>query len=237
MKKPFFTAGLAGLAVILMSGVLALTFPARAPGRIAGIVTPLAAFEFSRTPGDVEQLFGPASSPARTAMIQAMDRGNYLDYLFMGCYGTFLFLFARACARQTQQRRYEVAGVLAIAAVLADALENVQLLTITATLAENRSFESALRSLSIFTWLKWGALATGLLLLSRYFATRSGRLARCLEWLGPLTFILGLGAFLHRSVLNEFFVWSMAVMLLGLIGYCLTATESPPPRTIGECST
>ncbi len=115
-------------------------------------------------------------------MIRKMDQGNYLDYLYMLLYSGFLFSFAWLAAKQTGQKWVYAGAVLAVLALIGDALENVQLLTITANL-QSGDFLAALTRLHWLTWLKWSSLALYFLLMAGWF-WENGRFAKLIAVTG-----------------------------------------------------
>jgi hypothetical protein len=222
-QRPFLISGFIGLAVIVMSLVNMRLFPQNAPGQIDGIASPIVAFEFAETPADIEALFGPAGSSARQAMVQAMDRGNRADYLYMLLYSAFLFSFAWIAFRQTGQKWLTAGMVLAALALVGDGLENVQLLQITAVL-DSGEFGAALTRLHWFTWLKWGSLALYFVLMAGYF-WGNGRFGKLIAVVGGLAFLLGLASFIRRGPTTEPFTFAVAAMFLLMIIYSFVKKE------------
>jgi hypothetical protein len=217
-ERPYIWSGFLGLAVIVMSLVTLAVFPQTSPGQIEGITSPIIAFEFAETPAEIYTLFGANGTPEQAAMVAAMDQGNRLDYLYMLLYSGFLFTFAMTAVRQTGQRWLYVAAVLAVLAFIGDALENVQLLAITNKLAVG-DFTAELAQLRLFTWLKWGSLATYFLLVGVGLWRGNGRFARLITIAAAITFLLGLISFAQRGPTTEPFTLAVAVMFVLLIGY------------------
>jgi hypothetical protein len=157
-SAPMRFARNAGLAV-LATGML---FISVAPWRVAempsGMWSPVTAFELMWTPDEVERLFGPAHSVERAMIVASMQRSNTVDYLFMLAYGAFMVSFAGAL-RAVSAGWARVGVILGLTAVLADALENVCLLSIASSLGSD--YNMALRALRYFTWVKWFAIALG----------------------------------------------------------------------------
>lgn len=217
-QRPFIIPGLIGSAVIVVSVLSLLVFPQTSPGQINGLRTPIIAFEFAETVAEINTLFGANDSLEQAEMIRKMDQGNTLDYLYMLLYSGFLFSFALLAAKQSGQKWVVVGAVLAVLALVGDALENVQLLTITANL-QSGEFGDALTRLHWFTWLKWGSLAGYFLLIAIWF-WGNGRYAKLIAITGILTFLLGLTAFLQRGLATELFALSVALMFLLMIIFC-----------------
>ncbi|PID85144.1 MAG: hypothetical protein CSB13_09555 [Chloroflexi bacterium] len=228
--KPFIISGFIGLAVILISVISLFIFPQTAPGQIAGIRSPIIAFEFAQTVDEIHTLFGPDGSPEQADMIRKMDQGNILDYLYMLLYSSFLFSFALTIVKQSGKQWLYLGAVLAILALIGDALENIQLLTITAHLPSG-DIVAALARLHWFTWLKWGSLALYFLGASVWFR-RNGRFGKIIAGLGIITFLLSLASFIQRGATTESFTLSVALMFLLMIIFCFTTKSIPENQSI-----
>jgi hypothetical protein len=218
MPRNFRTTGYLGVAVIVMSIVLLVVFPSKTASKVDGMITPVIAFEFLETPEEAYQLFGREPSPARDAMVAAMDLGNRLDFIYMILYTMFLSAFSTLAANESGMTLPRAGRVIAIIILLGDVLENVQLLAITEKLAAG-GFECEIGYLRLFTWVKWGGIALTLLALAPYFL-KGAAFARVTGIAGILAFLLGLISFVHRSFVNELFSLSVAVMFILMIVYC-----------------
>ena len=223
-------SGFIGIAVILVSLLSLIVFPQSSPGEIEGFSTPIVAFEFAQTVEEINTLFGPASSPERADMVRHMNQGNYLDYLYMLLYSGFLFSFALLAVKQSGQKWVYAGAVLAVLALIGDALENVQLLTITANL-QSGDFADALMRLHWFTWLKWGSLAVYFLVMASWF-WENGRFGRIIATLGILTFLLALVSFIQRGEVTEFFTLTVALMFLLIIIFCFMTKTINPSKNV-----
>lgn len=220
MSRPFFKSGIIGILVIISSLVLMKVFPSQAPSMPEGFMTPILAFEFAGSVEEVEALFGEPQSGFRAAMIAAMDLGNHLDYVYMVLYSLFLFTFSVTCARIKRSSYYYLPALIAVLTLVGDVMENVQLLGITASLAEG-GFEKELQLLFYFTWLKWGGLALIFLMLAPYFAG-GGFTSKIIALVGFSTTVLGIFSFFRRSIINEVFAIAVAVMFLLMVIYAFT---------------
>jgi len=219
-NKPFIKTGYLGLAVIMMSVLLLFVFPPKVPSLPEGFLTPIIAFEFIQTNTEVKELFGGENITLRNEMVRAMDLGNQLDYVYMCLYSAFLLMVSVTCARLSKNKYYYAGVVLALVVLAADALENVQLLGITANLSTG-NFDSQLRLLYLFTWIKWGGIALIFLTLSPWFL-KGGRFSKTIGIMGIISFILGVAAYMNRSLINEIFSLSVALMFIFMIIYCFT---------------
>jgi len=220
MKRPFVKTGYLGLAVIAMSILLLFIFPAKAPSLPEGFFTPIIAFEFAQTKTDVMQIFGGTDLSVCKQMVDAMDLGNRLDYVYMCLYSAFLFMFSVKCAKVFRKKYFYLCALLSLTVLTGDALENVQLLGITAKIASG-DFNTQLHLLHIFTWIKWSGIAVIFLGLSLWFFKGRG-FSKIIGMTGVISFVLGTAAYLHRSVINEIFSFSVAIMFILMIIYCFT---------------
>ncbi len=218
MNRPFLKAGYVGLLMILMSLILVIIFPAKASKMPAGFFTPIIAFEFIETRAEVFQLFVSTDGKVRQAMVDAMDLGNRLDYLFMLLYSMFLMMFCLKCAAVSSKKYYYIAAVIAVVVLLADVMENIQLMGITANL-ETGEFKQYLARLHWFTWIKWGGISAIFLVLFSWFI-KGGMFSKIIGISGILCFVSGFLAYLNRCVLNEIFSLTVAVIFLMMIVYC-----------------
>lgn len=225
MNTPFQKVGVIGLFVIGMSVLLLTVFPATAPWMMDGFFTPIIAFEFVQSQSEVIRFFGLPGSPDQRSMIQAMDFGNQLDYLYMVLYSSFLFFFSFCCAKDTGKKFYYTGSLLSVVILAADALENIQLLNITAKITR-QDFGKELSLLHTFTWIKWGGITVVFLILTPYFLSGS-RYSKGMAAIGISSFILSVLAYLHRSVLNELLCLSVAMMFLMMIIYSFLYKTTP----------
>lgn len=220
MTRPFVRAGIVGVLVIAMSIVLLFIFPAKAPRLPDGFFTPIVAFEFIETKAEVFQMFVATNGQTRQAMVDAMDLGNRLDYIYMCLYSFFLLLFSLKCGQISGKKYFYISAAMAIMVLLGDAFENVQLLEITAGI-ESGDFEVQLGRLHMFTWIKWGGIAAIFLVLTPWFM-KGGMFSKVIGVIGGVCFLLGVVSFMHRSVITEIFGLSVAVMFMLMIIYCFT---------------
>ena len=205
----FRKAAWAGLSTAALGVALTLIFPAHMGPLPSGMRTPILAFELARTRHEVETMFGAPEAPERVVWRQAMDLGNYADFVFMLAYGLFFVLMSRALAQsgsQISQYSWRVAALPA----LADVLENLQLLAITRALGGD--YAGALAWLPLFTWLKWLGVAAVYAAWIPGIARR-GALGKVGALLAALNALATLAAFATRGVAAE---------LMGLLG-ALTA--------------
>jgi hypothetical protein len=223
MERPFLITGFIGIAVVVMSIVLLSVFPSHSPSMPKGFFTPIIAFEFIESSEEVHQLFGEKNSQERQDMVRAMDRGNRLDFIYMLLYSSFLFAFSIQCSREGGQKIFYLGAVISVIVLTGDFMENLQLLGLTSTL-QGGSFDGELMALKIFTWQKWGGIATIFLILTPYFI-RGKLFAKIIALWGLGVFFIGVMACQERSVLNEIFSLSVAGMFLMMIVYSFIVTR------------
>ena len=141
-------------------------FPADGHAIPEGYGSPIYAFEFARSQADLLVIFGPASDPAHTARLQAMDAGNLWDYPFMLCYGLFIAGFFLAAAKRSGKSWPLVFAALGIMAALSDSIENQILLGITADLAAAPGLDALIWPVMIkFSLLMICGMAAGVLMI------------------------------------------------------------------------
>jgi len=225
--RPFFVTGILGLGTVLMTLIMTAIGPRPAAPLPAGFITPVLAYEFATTDADVAALFAPVGQPAGETVRAAMDRVNRLDFLYIVFYGGFLTTFALVCARATRQPVFLLAAALAPLIMLADVLENVQLLAITARLGTT-DIAVQLARLRWFTWLKWGGLALWFLLLRPYFLARGG-FGRAIALASLLPLVLGVVAFLWPGLASELFALAVGLLFILLTVY---AWRYRPPAAV-----
>jgi len=144
-----------GAATIGLALIMIGVFPSKAD-LADGFRTPIIAFEFADSEGDLGFLTG--SSEAARANRAAMDEGHRYDMVFPFAYGGLLVLLALRLAREGESRAWFGVG-FALATIPADIHENLVLLDITAALERGEPVVNLLTPLYIATWLKWCAIA------------------------------------------------------------------------------
>jgi len=222
MKKnnPYrFTAYL-GISLIVMSIVLMIVMPHKVRRLPDGFKTPVLAFEFAQSTKDTYGIFYDENGHISQGVVSSMDLGNILDFIYMVQYSLFLLLFCLITFRLTKKYVLFIPALLSLLALAGDVLENIQLLQIT-SLLESGIYEKQLFYLHYFTWLKWASLSL-IFLMIPLFIYKKGILSTFTLLLGLAIFALGAIAFFHRSVFNEFFSLSVAVMFILLIIYSYT---------------
>jgi hypothetical protein len=147
-----------GIATAIVSQCFGFFMPGALAHPIPGasIANPVLAFEFARTAGHLDAIFGLPGDPLRDGRIAGMFYGNVFDYLFMVVYGSFVLAFFGASSNATGNPRWWLAGWLGPLAAVADAIENALLLSINSDMA---SPDAELANLPVFVWTKFIALS------------------------------------------------------------------------------
>lgn len=227
-NRPFFYIGLVGLLVFAGAYTLKNVFPSEAPYLAPRFSTPIVFFEFIQSPVEVFDFFGITDYDFDSQkFIKKMDNGNKLDFGFALIYSTFLFLFFRKLAEESEQKWYRAGMVLAILAFIGDVLENIQLLSITANL-QSGDFEQYIKLLFVFTWIKWGSLAIGFAIYALWLLKLDGVL-KFMGYVGWVPLIFGAMALMRRGVMTELFTKSVNIMFFVAISYCFLYKSDMKP--------
>ena len=121
-----------------------------------GYNSSILAFEFASDADEIKEVLGPLTQEER----DDLDRLNYVDFGFMLLYGVFLYLFVVQLSELNGDEALSRIRWVVPVAVLADVLENVQLLKLTELFPELGSQAMlACTLLAVFTWIKWILLA------------------------------------------------------------------------------
>jgi hypothetical protein len=232
-NKPFFYVGLVGLLIFGGAYWLKETFPAEAPYMAPRFSTPIVFFEFVQSPIEVYDFFGITDYDFDSEnFIAKMDAGNKIDFAFAFIYSAFLFLFFRVLAKESEQKWYKAGMVLAILALIGDVFENVQLLGITANL-QSGNFETQLKLLNIFTWVKWASIAIAFALYALWLLKLEGVL-KLMGYVAWIPLIFGAMAFMRRGVMTELFTRSVSILFFVAIAYCFMYKSEMKPLSREE---
>jgi len=215
MKKPFLKAGYCGILLLIISAAIIAVNPAKAGKLPHGFFNPTVAFEFIRTETEVYDLFGHIPSEENMKVVNSIENGTYLDFFYMAVYAVFLLLFTEVCHHITGERWFYFSGFIVLGVFLADFGENMQLMSILVKLPAG-DFRGELTRLNFFTWAKWGGL-TALFISFIPFFRYAGRFGRGIAVFSLFSAVTGAAAFMHRSILNEIYVLSIAVIFIMLI--------------------
>ncbi|WCL48279.1 hypothetical protein [Leptospira sp. GIMC2001] len=160
-KKRLITAILA-LLTMLCSVFMLFQYPAQA-SLSEGYQTPVLAFEFARTPEDLNFMTG--DSPDAQANRIAMRLGQSYDSLFPFLYAGLIAMCIFSIAKQFNSIVFF--GILfSILIVPSDLYENSIMNAIIDSLDGGQNVTKLLSSLYIATWLKWGNISIAMMILS-----------------------------------------------------------------------
>lgn len=128
-----------------------------------GYGSSILAFEFASDKGEADEVFQPLT----TGEVAGLDRINYIDFGFMIMYGLFLFTFMSQSGELFGSTLLHYGKWIAPVIVIADVIENIQLLDLSAAYSTSQPYsETALLLLAIFTWTKWLSLAVAFALIA-----------------------------------------------------------------------
>lgn len=200
-----------GLAVMVFSIVLMFVFPTEVPQMPAGFSVPIIAYEFVQTDQEIKAFFG-AEGEFRDRLVSAMNLGHVLDYFFLVFYSGFLATWGVFCVHLTSNKLFYLVAFTAVIAAFGDVFENIQLVKIANTLNKG-VFETELKNLFLFTWVKWGALALAFPIIG-ICIFKFGWVGKIIALLSCLTLILGVIAFADRSVVTAIFTKGISLLFL-----------------------
>jgi hypothetical protein len=220
------------LCVLCGAGVIAFAvwfggvIPTRTcSGPLPAGVSALLVYQLSRTPADIEGVFGRAGDPCRAAMIAAMDRANMVDLLgFIATYSAFLACFFLALWRAGAGAVARIGLAAVLIALAFDVLETSTQLHITAELPGS---PAALTLLAIGSTGKYLALAVicacaGAAMVSR--GKTVGRIAGAACIAGGVMVVVGLFEAPMRAALSAGNALAWLVILL----YAATVSVQRP---------
>lgn len=223
-KKPFLLIGYLGIIVILLALTIMNIFPKIVPYMAEGFKTPIIFFEFVQRVDETQKLFGMfAGFLPDDNIVEQMNMGNKVDFIYALTYAVFMFLFARKLFQVSGNKLFYLAMVLSIVAMVFDWLENIKLIAITEKLADG-SFQEDLYMLHIFTWIKWGSLAIYFVILSEWWY-KGGWVSKILSFIAWSPAVFGVLAYRYPGFYNELFVYSIMIMFMGTIFYCFVYKE------------
>jgi len=159
-SHPLSILGFFAIPLLLFVYFMGLFFPNLS---INGFQNAIIALEFISTQSDIELLFA-GLIPEN---IRGLDTGNYIDFGFMVVYSGFFFCLFVAFQNLHQFEYARIGQFLAIAMLLGDTVENLQLLEITGLYpnAHHASLVQTITILKYSTWTKWLCIAISLALV------------------------------------------------------------------------
>jgi hypothetical protein len=214
MKKPFFNIGLLGLFLL----PFVIYFNALSPAKEkipTGYNSSIVAFEFVSDYDELDEVLGPLSEHE----IQNLDKLNLWDFGFMVIYGGFLFFFIQKFGRVNKLKLLDKLKWVALLPILADAIENLQLLGLSEQfVAGHQLGTEAFTLLQFATWTKWLTLAVLFAFLGIAF-TRIDK-SKAMGYILFIPIILGVFALIIQNrVLIDTFSLSIFLGFLILVIY------------------
>ena len=215
-ERPFAKAGLFAIPLILCILVMGQHFP---KGEVSGYQSKIIAFEFVNNEADVRAVLDTLS----TEELQGMDRGNYIDFAFMLCYGAFVSYFFLLAYRRLDAKWLQGGVMLGVIVFLGDLLENIQLLNISRAYARDPAQMDIgvfISQLQWFTWIKWIGLGVALAMAANVLRLIGG-VWRWIGWGFFIPWVLSVVALaIQTPAWIERFTSSIFLGLGGLILSC-----------------
>ena len=185
-SRPLFLTTIIGLLLIPLLYLINSYSPPpeKAPSNYNSVIL---AFEFVSDDSELKEVLSPLTAQE----IRDLDSLNKVDFGFMVMYGIFILSVILKFRKLHNQEWLKYAAALAVVIVIADLLENLQLLSLTEAYRSGVvDSQNTIDLLAIFTWTKWGLLAIALAWIG-YSLIISNRY----KWVGYSLFIpLVLGA-------------------------------------------
>ena len=219
-QNAFKTARFFGIALLACAIILLFINPKPENNLPAGFYTPIIAFEFIQSPQEVAHFFEVKDV---LSYEQGLLTGNAIDYLFICLYSGLLLFIALGIYRISNAKTMFLAMLFCLTMLVFDGLENLQLYHILQNYKTGDIIEN-LGLLNIFTWLKWGSIASAFLLFSPFFF-KGKVFHKIIGALCVVCFGLCIAAFLQHGVLNEIFATSVVLVFLLLVVFVFTFKE------------
>ncbi len=210
-KYPFAPTGLFIFPILALVFFMEFYLPSGAP---EGYKSFIVAFEFAKTPAEIQTLFTDLSSET----LKNIDKANYIDFGFMLAYSLFFGLMFKKAASVFKRRWLHWGVLLSVFIFLADFAENILLLNITKIYLSGSEIEiliPILKNLHLVTWLKWGGLAVAFVLFFFGMKKNTG-LAKFTGASLLLPFPLAFWALNHNPVAETWFVFSVFGAFAGM---------------------
>ncbi|MBI4518973.1 MAG: hypothetical protein HY699_24545 [Deltaproteobacteria bacterium] len=178
-------------------------------------VSALLAYQLSRTPADIEAVFGTPADPCRAGMIAAMDRANTVDLAgFIATYSVYLACFFLALRRAGTGAVAGTGLAAVLVAAVFDVLETSTQLRITGELPGGSTALAllAIGSAGKFLGLAVVCLCAGVAMYAR--GKSVGRIAGAACIAGAVMVVAGLVSAPARAALSAGNAIAWVVMLL-----------------------
>ena len=166
--------------------------------KVGNFNSPIIKYEFVKTSNDVKDIF-MVNGEFKKEVITGVHNQNIIDYAYMLAYSALLFIFFSKINKFEKKKIFILGIVLAIIALITDALENILLFNISELLTTRNNFSSEVEILFIVTRIKWFSIAIALLTASFHYFKYS-ILGKLFSILSSFAFIFGL---IYFSTQNE----------------------------------
>jgi hypothetical protein len=206
--RPLWRSASVGLCMMVIAVGVTAVSPRHMDALPQGLRTPVVAFEFARSPTEIERMFGRAGSVQRETWRTGMRLGTWLDFALLVAYGAFLVRLALELGALGARKAARLVAGLAIACAGLDVLENRELLAILAALGGD--YTGPLARLAWFTWAKWLGLCACFALLAPAL-WRANAVLRAGAVAGVVAAIAAVPALFARGMAAE--VMALAVAL------------------------
>lgn len=161
----------------------------------SGFKTPILALEFASSNDEIAKML-ESFSPE---LIKGLRLSTQIDMLFLIIYNLFLVLVINGIYRIIGLQQYKWLSLLPLLVLLADAMENIQLLYALDSMKVN------ILVLKISTWVKWLGLSVAFIAIGRFLITTDRYYDRILALSAFATLPLGIWAMFSHSGINEVF--------------------------------
>ncbi len=213
LKHPFKVSLFFGVPMLLIGIVLMFINPSAEGNLVNGFFTPIYAFEFIQSPLEVSNYF-KVGNPIQYR--NDMMLGNNIDFLFMFFYSAFLGFTGLGMLKESKEKILWIPITLTIFMFFADLLENMTIASIISNHFSDLEITSSyFGNLKFFAWIKWGSIATVLLIYGGYFFQRN-IFAKTIGAIALINFVVAAIAFFNRSIFNEI-MGNLTVLLFLLV--------------------
>ncbi len=202
-----------GGSLFVFAIVLNIVLPREAARMPQGFSTPILAFEFAQQPDEVLMMYNFDKQNRKEEFIDNMQKGNYLDYVYMLLYSAFLSMVIVFTSQRFSNKNIMALLTFSILAFVGDATENVFILLINRSIELNSDFTAYLSAMHIVTWIKWLALALAFAFIA-WFWIKQVAFWRFVNAFMFVPLILGVFSWFYREEFTELFAFSLVIAFL-----------------------
>jgi hypothetical protein len=156
-------------------------------------------------------------------LAEAMDKGNYLDFVYIFTYTAFLILLLNHWYKNSNRSLWALGMVSTMAVMFFDIFENIQMLSLTASLPTH-TIEGFIAPLKACSWLKWGLLSITFIFLTDalQYNNALGKYTRLFIFFSAVMAIVAL----FFRPLAQAYTFTVAIVFVLLIAYSFTSAFS-----------